>query len=182
MRPEKKYAVEQLRKSLRGNPCAILTNYTGVTAEQMNAVRSEFQKKNSSYQVVTNRLFTLAAAQEGIEGIGEMLEGQVGIVYTGEEQSVDILKYLVKFKKKNAAMSLLGGILDGSLYSAGELETLSRLPGKDMMRATVLGALQAPLSNFAQVAGQRLLSLLYALKAIIDKHSGGEAEPAEQAQ
>jgi large subunit ribosomal protein L10 len=169
VRPEKKLAVEELQGYLRENPCAIFTNYSKISSERLNTVRNELEKKNSRFQVVKNRLFRIAASGAGIEGISTLLKGQVGVVFTREDQSVDVLKYLVKFKKDNEVLGLLGGVLDGTVYDAKSLETISRLPNKDAMRARFVGVLQAPLSKFAQVMRARLLSLLYVINAVIEK-------------
>ena len=177
MRPEKKFAVEELQGYLRENPCAILTDYSRISSERLKTVRAELDKKNSRFQVVKNRLFAIAASSAGIEGIGALLKGQVGVVFTKEDQSLDVLKYLVKFKKDNEVLSLLGGVLDGTVYDAKSLNAISRLPGKDAMRARFVGVLQAPLSKFAQVMRARLLSLLYVINAVIDKRKGETAAP-----
>ena len=178
MRAEKKYAVEEFKKNLEKNSCAILTNYTGSSAEQLNSVRADLEGKNSRFQVVKNKLFVLAVSGSGNQPISELLNGQVGVVYTNEDQSIDILKYLVKFKKDNDVLKLLGGILDGNVYNGKELETLSKLPNKEMMRARVAGAFKSPLSNFAQIMRSRLLSILYVINAIIEKRKESNEEPS----
>lgn len=182
MRPEKKFAVEELQGYLKENPCTIITDYTKVKSEKLNAVRNELSKKNSRFQVVKNRLFEIAASSVGIEGIGSLLKGQVGIVFTKEDQSMDILKYLVKYKKDNEALNILGGVLDGTVYDGKALEAISRLPGKDAMRAKFVGLLQAPLSKFAQVMRARLLSLLYVINAVIEKRKGETAPETQPEQ
>ena len=178
MRAEKKYAVEEFKKNFAESSCAILTNYTGSSAEQLNSVRADLEGKNSRFQVVKNKLFALAASESGNMSIPELLDGQVGVVYTDEEQSIDVLKYLVKFKKDNDALKLLGGILDGNVYSGTELETLSKLPSREMMRGMVAGAFRSPLSNFAQIMRGRLLSVLYVINAIIEKRKESGEEPS----
>ena len=179
MRPEKKYAVEEFKRNIEENSCAILTNYAGISAEQLNAVRSELKQRKGKYQVVKNRLFSLAASESGIDGIRGLIDGQVGVVYMGEKESIDILKYLVKFRRGNDVLGLLGGVLGGTIYDGKDLQALSRLPGIEMMRARFAGALKAPLANFAQIMRSRLLSVLYVVNAIIEKRKGdgGEAAP-----
>jgi large subunit ribosomal protein L10 len=169
VRPEKKFEVEELRNYLKGNSCAIFTNYSRISSEKLNAVRSELGRKNSEFHVVKNRLFTIAASDAGITGIKEYLKGQVGVVFVNEEQSIDVLKFLVKYKKDNESLAILGGVLDGTVYNGKSLEAIAKLPGKDVMRAKLVGVLQAPLSKFAQVMRARLLCLPYVINAIIEK-------------
>lgn len=182
MRPEKKFAVEELQGYIKENPCLILTDYKRVPSEKLNAVRNEMSKKDSRFQVVKNRLFKIAASSSGISGIDSLLKGQIGVIFTKEDQSIEILKYLVKYKKENEILDILGGVLDGTVYDGKALENLSKLPGKDAMRAKFVGVLQAPLSKFAQVLRARLLSLLYVINAVIEKRKGETGNVSEPAQ
>jgi large subunit ribosomal protein L10 len=180
VRAEKKYAVEEFRRNIEESSCAILTNYSGISAEQLNTLRSELKQRKGKYQVVKNRLFSLAASDRGIDGISGLIDGQVGVVYAGEEESIDILKYLVKFRRDNDVLDLLGGILGGVVYEGKDLQALSRLPGMEVMRAKFAGVLKAPLSNFAQVMRSRLLSVLYVVNAIIEKRGENDDKTASE--
>jgi large subunit ribosomal protein L10 len=181
VRAEKKFAVELFQRNVEENPVAILTRYTGISSEKLNDVRAELGGRGSKFQVVKNRLFSLAASESGLDGLSSLLEGQVGVVYTSEEQSIDILKYLVQFKKEHDSLDLLGGVIDGNVYDGKSLQTLSRLPGKDMMRARFAGAIKQPLTGFAQVLRGRLTSVLHVINAIIEKRGqdGGPAAGSE---
>ena len=181
MRPEKRYAIEEFQRNLKENSCVILTGYTGISSEELNTVRAELDRRNGKYQVVKKRLFSIAASEIEMDGVSALLDGQVGVVYTGEEQSIDVLKYLVKFKKDNNVLQLLGGVLEGNIYDGRKLEALSNLPSKETMRAWVAATFQSPLSSFARVLRSRLLSVLYVINAIIDKRKeGGDAAGASE--
>ncbi len=180
MRPEKKYAIEEFKRNIEENTCTILTDYTGISAEQLNTVRSELGQRKGKYQVIKNRLFALAASGSEIDEICGLIDGQVGVVYTGEEQFIDILKYLVKFRKDNEVLDLLGGVFGGNIYDGKDLRAISRLPDKEMMRARVVGVFKMPLSNFAQIMRGRLLSVLYVINAIIEKRKGDGDETSPE--
>ena len=184
MRAEKKYEVDELRNYLKENSCAILADYSRISSEKLNAVRNELSRKNSEFHVVKNRLFSIAASESGIKGLESYLKGQVAVFFAKEDQSMDLLKYLVKYKKDTETLAILGGVLDGNVYNGKSLEAIAKLPGKDAMRAKFVGVLQAPLSRFVQVMRARLLSLPYAINALIEKRKNEpQAAPApEQAQ
>ena len=52
------------------------------------------------------------------------------------------------------------------------MKQLSELPGKDEMRAKLLGTLNAPAQNMVGVLAASLRSVLYVLKAKVDKEGG----------
>ena len=62
-------------------------------------------------------------------------------------------------------MQVKGGILNGARIDAKMVETLAKIPSKEVLIAKLLGSFKAPLSNFA-----------YLINAIKDKKESESAE------
>ena len=80
-----------------------------------------------------------------------------------------LAKVIVEFLKKNENASVKAAQLDTATLDQAQVEALSKLPSKDVMRAMFLGTLQAPASSLVRVFAAPLQSVLYVLKAKQDK-------------
>lgn len=109
------------------------------------------------------RILVKAAQAAGIEIDLNSLEGHIGIVLGGKDP-FETTKFVYKFCQDNdKAVEVIGGRFEGQLYNAAEMEALSKLPGKDEMRAQLLSVLQAPMSQTLGVMDAVLSSVVYCL-------------------
>ena len=60
-------------------------------------------------------------------------------------------------------MNVLTGYMDGKLYNAEEVKTLSELPSKDELRAQFVGLLEAPMGQTLGVFDALLTSVIHCL-------------------
>ena len=178
MRPEKQSAVEELKAKIESATAVIFTGYTGASAEQMADLRAALDARHGRYVVVKNRLFALAARAVGLPDELPGFQGQVGVALTDEESSIPVLKALVAFRREHEAVELLGGFVAGRPHSAAALKELSKLPSRPVMQAQVLGVLQAAPRGLVSVVAGRLRSVLYLLRAHVEKQGGVPAEAA----
>ena len=75
-----------------------------------------------------------------------------------KDDQIAAARVLGKYAKAHDNYVIKAGCIDGKLTSAEEIKVLSELPSKEILIATVLGTLNAPITGLA-----------VALKAIADK-------------
>ena len=83
-------------------------------------------------------------------------------------------KALVNFAKENEQLGLQGGVLGGKILDENGIQSLAKMPPKEVLLAKMLGSLNAPVSNFVGVFAALLRQLVYVLKAIEDQKKQGE--------
>ena len=66
-------------------------------------------------------------------------------------------------------LAYIGGFVEGKAVSAQDVVALAKLPSKDVLRAMLLGTLQAPCTQLVGVMNQKVASLVYVLSAVKDK-------------
>jgi large subunit ribosomal protein L10 len=87
----------------------------------------------------------------------------------GYDDVVVPAKILSEFAKDHQALEIKGGLIEGRLVSAADIEALAKLPSREGLLSMLLSVLQAPMRNFA-----------YAVKQIAEqKEQVGDAAPAE---
>ena len=77
-------------------------------------------------------------------------------------------RILCNFAEKHENFKVKSGFLDGKVIDVATIDSLAKLPSRDVLLATVLGAFQAPIAAFAR-----------AVQAIVDKDGAPAEEAAE---
>src|SRR5215472_13122280 len=81
----KEAAVQELRERLAGSQNLFLTDFAGLTVEEITKLRGELRKDGSTYAVVKNTLFKIAAGEDIAKQLDEFLAGPTGIVFAGTD-------------------------------------------------------------------------------------------------
>jgi len=154
-RSSKERLVSELRELIVGRASVVLTDYRGMTVEEMYELRRECDKVGAGYRVVKNTLAKLAIAGTPYEFLTEGFQGTVGITYS--DDPVAPAKVLSLFGKKAQNLSIKLGFLDGKRLEPDDIDALAKLPGKDELRGQLLRVFNAPATKFVGVlaAGPR---------------------------
>lgn len=162
MKQEKQYLLDEVTDHMTKHDTFLVMNYTSVSANSFNDFRREIAKGGGNVEMVRKRILVKAAAEKGITLDVDQLPGHIGVVFAGSDP-IETTKYVFKFKKDNK-IDVLGGRFEGKMYSGADIETLSKLPGKDEMRAQLLGTLEAPMAQMLAVVDALLCSVPYCLE------------------
>ena len=164
---EKKAVVAALTERLQNSVAGVVVNYKGINVADDTKLRKDLREAGVKYTVVKNTLIKRAADKAGLSGIDDVLNGTSAIA-TSEEDYVAAARILQKFADGHKTFSIKSGYLDNEVISLEKIESLAKLPSREVLLANVLGAFQAPIASFAR-----------AVQAIVDK--SGEAPAAEEA-
>jgi len=161
---QKQQVVAQLAERIQGSVAGIIVDYKGITVEDDTKLRKELRESGVKYTVVKNTLIKRAAEKAGLNGIDDVLNGTSAIA-TSAEDYVAAARILQKFAEQHDNFKVKTGYLDNEVISLDKIQSLAKLPSREVLLANVLGAFQAPIASFAR-----------AVQAIVDK--SGEAAPA----
>lgn len=171
MRKEKQLLLDELKGKIESSPGFVITQYNQLKAPDTTDLRDSVRKSGGDCEVVKKRVFLKAAISADLQVDPEMLDGHVAIMFTGED-SIATTKSTFEFSKKfKDNFKISGGYIDGKLLGATEMETLSKLPGKNEMRAELIGLFQAPLSKFLSIQQAVVTGVIHCLK---NKAEAGE--------
>ncbi len=164
VRPEKKSIAAELDERISGALYMILADYAGMDMPQTTELKKNLRDNDASFNVVNNRMLNRALDGQATE----MLKGQTALIY-GAGDVVEVAKVIKKFAAANQKLAVRGGFLEGKAISGQDVVELAKLPSKDVMRAVLLGTLQAPCSQLVGVLDQKVASLVYVLDAVKTK-------------
>ncbi len=183
-RPDKVAKVAELEQHFEDASAVLLTEYRGLDVPAMAELRNELHTAGADYKIYKNTLVRIAARQAGLD-LDALLTGPTAIAFVGQRpdgtagDAAAAAKALRDFVKKNDALVLKGGVVDGTTMSVDQLKVLADLPSRDVLLAQIAGALAAPLQTFAGLLQAMPRNLAYGMKALIDTMPADAAPAAE---
>lgn len=164
LRPEKVAEAAEIDNRVSGALYMIIADYNGMDASTTVALKDSLRESGASYNVVKNRMLNRALPEDA----RSLLKGQSAMIY-GDGDVVEIAKVIKKFTAENKKPVVKGGFVEGKAVDANDVAELAKLPSKDVLRAMLLGTLQAPCSQLVGVMDQKVATLVYVLSAVKDK-------------
>ncbi len=149
----KKAIVDTLTGKMKEATSVVFVDYKGITVAQDTDLRKQFRDAGVEYTVVKNTLTRFAAKNVGYD-FDEVLNGTTAMASTTGDP-IAPARIVCEFAKKNKnALSIKGGVVEGSVLSADQLNGFGELPSKSALVAQVLGTFLAPISSLAFVLDQ----------------------------
>ena len=176
-RAVKEENIAALKGDLAKATSLVLADFRGITVKNDTALRREFRLNGCKYQVVKNTLLGSAVKGTAMEGLEKLFVGPTAIAYSFEDPAAPA-KIATKVAKGEEKFVIKGGYVDGKALDAKGVEALSKLPGKDELRATFLALLVAAPQNFlaphCTAAPQQMLGVLAAREQQLGEGAGGK--------
>ncbi len=160
---EKQAAVAELSEKLSKAVVGVVVDYKGITVTDDTALRKELRENGVNYSVVKNSIFSRAVEGTDLAEIQSVLEGTTALAVADEDYTA-AARILCKFAENHENFKIKSGFLDGKIVDIETINSLAKLPTKEVLLATVCSVFQAPISAFAR-----------AVQAIVDK-DGSQAE------
>ncbi|HSX21293.1 MAG TPA: 50S ribosomal protein L10 [Gaiellaceae bacterium] len=174
---DKEQVVAELTERLRSSDTLLVADYRGLTMTQIDTLRSRLLESGARFSVVKNTLTRRAAEAAGAEALLALLEGPSAIAFLETDgDMVAAAKALADSARETKVLAIRGGIMEGRMVSAAEIETLATLPPIDILRGQVLAAIIAPLTTFIGLVSAPLQSLHGLIDARIEQLGGEGAE------
>ena len=145
--------VKELKEPISKAKAIYFTEYHGLNVGDITKLRSEFFKADVEYKVAKNTLIKLAAEQNMISGLDEVLIGSTAIAIAYDEP-VAPAKVIKEFTKDNDLPTVKGILFDGEFLPGEEFKKLADMPSKEELLSQLVAMLNSPL--------QKLVSTLIA--------------------
>jgi large subunit ribosomal protein L10 len=175
MRQDKQLLLDEIKDQIVGSDSFVVMRYLKLSANKANQLRKEVGKLGGNIGVMRKRVLIKAAEAAGISLDVKALPGHIGLVYA-KNDPLELTKLVVKFGEDNdKSVEVVGGRIDGQLYNAADVNALSKLPGKDEMRAQLLSVFEAPMAQTLAVMDALLSSVVYCLDNKVKAESGEQA-------
>ena len=150
---QKEKAVEELAAKIKEAKIVLLTDYRGISVEDVTTLRADLRKNDSEYKVIKNNITRRALAEAGIEGLENLLEGPTAVIMQNDDY-LETAKAIYNYSKENDFYKIKGGVIDGKVMTAEEIITLAKLPSRETLLSMLAGALLGNISKLAVALGE----------------------------
>lgn len=171
---EKATAVDDLKARLDGVKTVLLTEYRGLTVQQLSELRKQLRAVSAEYKVIKNRLARIAVSSSELSALAPQLKGPTGVIIARDEP-VAVAKALQTFTRTVPALAVKGGYVEGQLLGPDEVKALADLPSRPALRAQLVGVVQGPLAQLVGLLGAAQREIAY----VLAERGKGAAEAAE---
>lgn len=160
--------IDAIKAKIEKAQVAVITEYQGLTVEDITKLRREIQKTGGDYMVTKNTLAKIAVKGTEYEALAEKMTGPIALAF-GFEDPVSPAKAVVKFIKESKKGAIVGAVLKGKLMTEAETRALADLPSKEELFAKMLGSINSPASGIVGSINAVMSQLTRAMAAVRDQ-------------
>jgi large subunit ribosomal protein L10 len=157
---------------------AIFADYKGLSASQADDLRRVLRGHQAEVKVLKNNVARLVT-REGAMGddAKALMDAVVGptLVAFAFGDPAATAKAIHKFAQENEALKLKDSLMGNKRIDASGVETLAKLPSKEVLLGSLLGTMNAPIQNFVGVLAAVPRGLVTVLAAIEKKKTETQA-------
>jgi large subunit ribosomal protein L10 len=137
--------VSSLVEKIKQSPNFVLIYFEDIPHQKMEQLRKTLRPLASSFQVVKNALFKVAALKVNKKEIigGKTLEGTSALLSLPCDWANGLSAFW-KFAKIEGKLSFKIGIIDGKIYQKDDLTKLAQLPPKEELIGKIITIIQSP--------------------------------------
>ncbi len=159
---EKVDSLADLKRRLGDVKTAVLTEYRGLTVQQVSDLRKQLKGASATYRVVKNRIAKLAIADSPLEGLAPHLTGPTAMVLSTQDPGA-VAKALQSFARANQQLLIKAGYVEGQVLAAEQIKAFADLPSRGALRGQLLASLQGPMAQLVRLLAAPLREIVYVL-------------------
>lgn len=153
---------------LEKSQAVVLVEYTGITMKNLDALRAKAREAGGEFHIVKNTLARLALVKAGYEVPAEYTQKSTAIGFAYSDPA-GFTKALTEAAKGLEAVKIKGGFIGMEMLRADQVKALASLPPLPVLRAQLLGVLQAPAGKLVRTLAEPGRSLAAVVKAHADQ-------------
>lgn len=125
----KKVVVQTIADKFNAAASVVVVDYRGLNVAQLTELRKQLREAGVEFKVYKNSMTRRATEMHGLEAINEHFTGPNAIAFSNEDV-VAPAKIINEFAKKNDALEIKAGIIEGTVSSAEHVKALAELPDR----------------------------------------------------
>jgi len=153
---------------LAKSEAVVVVEYAGLKMKDLDAIRAKARENGGEFHIVKNTLARLALEKAGYSVPADFSQKSTAIGFAFKD-AAGFTKALTEATKSMEAIKVKGGFLDAKALTTAQVKSLASLPPLPVLRAQLLGVLQAPASKLVRTLAEPGRSLASVVKAYSDK-------------
>jgi large subunit ribosomal protein L10 len=162
---DKKKVVEELKERLRRSEGIVLTNYQGLTVEEITQLRWSLKEVGTEFLVVKNTLALKAIEGLNLKKLRADFKGPTAIAF-GYQDLVSAVKVIKEFSREHENLKIKSGLLKDKYLGLEEISEIANLPSREELLAKVIYLIKSPLVNLISLLQNPLRKFIWVLEGI----------------
>ena len=143
---QKQKVIDEITEKTKNSSSVVLFEYQGLTTEDTNNLRRMLKESGSEFKIYKNTLTKRAFDSLKID-MDDELTGPKAIAFS--DDSIAPIKVLYDFSKKNKALVVKKGLIDGEITEEDKLRELSKIPSREGLLTMLAGGLIGTVRNLS---------------------------------
>jgi large subunit ribosomal protein L10 len=178
-RDQKAAVVEELSEQIRSADAIFAVDYRGISVSDAAELRNRLREAQTRFRVVKNSLTERASDHAGAEALKPMLEGPTALAFVTGDAAL-AAKALNDAARNFGTLEFKGGLMNGDILSAAQVQSIARLPAREVLHGQLVGTIAAPLSGLVRTLNALIAGIAIQLQQMAEQGLvSGEAPAAE---
>lgn len=161
----KEASESRIKNSIQATNSFFVVRYDGLSSFDVCSLRMALRAAQANMFVVKNTIARRTLKSVAGDDVVKLIDGPCGII-SFQEDPVIAAKALYDFFKDHEKLQIKGGFLNDKAVSAAELQQLSKLPSKDVLRAQVVMTMKSPITKLVMVLKGNLRKVVQVLDQV----------------
>jgi large subunit ribosomal protein L10 len=179
-RDQKAAVVERIAGQLESAGAVFAIDYRGLSVKQAVDLRTSLTAADATFQVAKNTLTERAAEKAGADPIKPLLQGPTALTFVNGDVAV-AAKALATFRRQNGVLEFKGGQLGGEALTIEQIESIARLPARDVLFGQFVGVVASPITGVVRGLNALIQGLALQLGQIAEQGLVTGAAPEVEA-
>jgi large subunit ribosomal protein L10 len=167
---QKKELIKTYRHWLNQSQAIILTEYVGLTMNDLDTLRHKMRETGGEFHVVKNTLVKLAFEEAGLTVPEGYFENSTAIGFAFADPPA-VAKIMMDYAKTAEILKIKGGLLENTLLTVEDIKALAELPPLPVMQAKLLGTILAPANKLVRTMVEPARQVAAVFKAYAEQGS-----------
>jgi large subunit ribosomal protein L10 len=159
---------------MKRSQAVILVEYTGAKMKDLDGIRAKVRESGGEFHIIKNTLARRAFANSGMELPQDYLVKSTAVSFAFTDPA-STAKALNEAAKGKEFLKVKGGFMSGQSLNAAQVKALADMPPLPVVRAQLLGMLQAPAGKLVRTIAEPARGLAAVVKAFAEKASEANA-------
>lgn len=163
---KKQQIISELSEKLSKATAVVLTNYQGLTHQQLESFKKSLRSAEAEFAVTKNTLLKRALEEVNLEtGEKSNFDQPTGTLFLYGDPSV-ALKTLAKMIKELQKPTVKYGLLNKKAISGDQVMQMATLPSREVLLAQLFAGMKSPVSGLHRALSWNLQRFVMTLKAV----------------
>ncbi len=172
-REQKSAVIDEIAAQITQSEAVYAVDYRGITVAQAAELRGKLHDADATLRVVKNTLTIRAADQAGTDNLKPLLAGPTALTFARGDAAL-AAKAVFDYARSTGLLPFKGGVLNGEALSPEQVQSIARLPARDVLNAQFVNIVASPLTGLVTSLSNLISGLARQLSQVAEKMESGE--------